>query len=72
VARRSTFLMTIEQTGGSEASWRGFARLAEHALAGAEPDHDLLMRLTEVSTVAPPPDWLAATLDRIRAELRPR
>lgn len=68
--RRSTFLMTIEQTGGSEATWKGFARLAEHALATVGDEGDALRtRLRLTLRTAPPPaalDPLVTRLERGR------
>jgi hypothetical protein len=65
-ANYATFLMVIEQTGGDEATWRGFAKLAAHALspAGAD-DHILRRQLLRACELAPPPEWLHATLQRL-------
>ena len=51
---RSTFLIVIEQTGGSEATWRGFAKLASRAIE--QRNAELAIRLLQVVRLAPPPD----------------
>ncbi len=59
LAHRSTFLMTIEQTGGSDSTWRGYSRLAEHALKLEGEEGDALRRrLVLTVRTAPPPEWL--------------
>lgn len=64
--RRSTFLMTIEQTGGSEATWKGFARLTEHALASpGDEGSSLRARLRLTLVTAPPPEWLDPLATRL-------
>lgn len=70
LARRSTFLMTIEMTGGSESTWRGFARLAEHSLANPNARRDDFVRLNEVIMAAPPPDSLSGLVERIGEAMR--
>lgn len=64
VAARSTFLMTIERTEGTEGMWRGFGRLAERAIA--QGDRELAKRLLEVVQIAPPPPAATRLLEALR------
>jgi hypothetical protein len=60
---RASFLTVIEQTGGTETTWHGFARLANRAIEKA--NRDLALRLLEVVRLAPPPDSLRPLVDSL-------
>ncbi len=60
-ASRSTFLTVIEQTGGTDAMWRGYERLADRAIETR--DAELANRLLEVIRLAPPPQSLGRTIE---------
>ena len=64
-ASYATFLMVIQMTGGDDRTWRGFARLAEHALSAADSDPNLGRALLQTSRFAPPPEWLRPLVDQL-------
>lgn len=63
----ATFLMVIQQTGGDDPTWRGFAKLVEHALSPSCEDPYLRRALLRTCESAPPPDWLQPAVQRLAA-----
>jgi hypothetical protein len=63
---RSTFLMVIEETGGTDALWKGFERLAERALTSRGVEGVELARLLlRTCRLAPPPVELTHLVTRL-------
>jgi hypothetical protein len=67
----ATFLMVIEQTGGDDATWRGFARLVEHAMDPVQnKDSYLPEALLKTARIAPPPEWLHKAVEELAIQRR--